>query len=114
MVTSVTSFSRNGLSDWVVQRVSAVILAAYVVVLTWFFLCAQELNFVQWYQFMISKPMKIFNVLALLSLVAHVWVGLWTVATDYIKPTGARLVFQAAFGIALAVYFLWGLHIFWA
>ena len=31
MVTSVTSFSRNGVSDWLVQRVSAVLLGVYFV-----------------------------------------------------------------------------------
>lgn len=29
MVTTVTSYGRSGLSDWLVQRVSAVILAVY-------------------------------------------------------------------------------------
>ena len=29
MVTTVTSFGRSGLSDWLVQRVSAIILGAY-------------------------------------------------------------------------------------
>ena len=34
MVTQVTSLSRNGVSDWIIQRVTAYILAAYTVVLT--------------------------------------------------------------------------------
>jgi len=113
MVTSVTGLSRTGLSDWLIQRVSAVVLGLYVLVLAWFFVCADDLTYVQWYQFMMSKPMKIFNVLALVALAAHAWVGLWTVATDYIKSTCIRLIFQMVFGIALAVYFLWGLQIFW-
>ena len=29
MVTNVTNFSRSGLFDWMAQRVSAVVLAAY-------------------------------------------------------------------------------------
>jgi succinate dehydrogenase / fumarate reductase membrane anchor subunit len=31
MVTSVTSFGRSGLYDWLIQRVGGVIMAAYVV-----------------------------------------------------------------------------------
>ncbi|MHC9036599.1 succinate dehydrogenase, hydrophobic membrane anchor protein, partial [Cobetia marina] len=31
MVNNITNFSRSGLSDWVLQRVSAVVLAAYSV-----------------------------------------------------------------------------------
>ncbi|RPO36063.1 hypothetical protein [Pseudomonas aeruginosa] len=33
MVTNVTNFSRSGLYDWMAQRVSAVVLAAYVIFL---------------------------------------------------------------------------------
>ena len=37
MVTNVTSFSRNGLSDFVLQRVTAVVLAVYTLcVVGWF------------------------------------------------------------------------------
>ena len=31
MVTSVTSLGRNGLYDWLIQRVSAVVIAVYVI-----------------------------------------------------------------------------------
>ena len=33
MVTAVTSFGRSGVSDWLMQRVSAVILLAYFTVI---------------------------------------------------------------------------------
>ena len=32
-VTNVTSFGRSGLSDWIVQRVSGVVLTVYLVVI---------------------------------------------------------------------------------
>ena len=34
MITNVTSFSRSGLSDWLLQRVTAVVMAAYTVFIT--------------------------------------------------------------------------------
>ena len=37
MVIPVLNFSRRGLLDFVIQRVSAFIMAAYVFVLLWFF-----------------------------------------------------------------------------
>ena len=33
MVTSVTSFGRSGLSDWLVQRISGVVLLTYLIVI---------------------------------------------------------------------------------
>ena len=35
MVTSVTNLSRSGLYDWMAQRVSAVVLAAYFIFFIW-------------------------------------------------------------------------------
>jgi succinate dehydrogenase / fumarate reductase membrane anchor subunit len=38
VMKSATSFSRSGVSDWILQRVSAVILAVYfVVIIGWLF-----------------------------------------------------------------------------
>lgn len=113
MVTNVTSLSRNGLSDWMIQRVSAVVLASYVLVLTVYFATCGEVNYMQWYQFIMSTPMKIFSMLAVIALAAHAWVGLWTIATDYIKPTGFRFVFQWVCILLNASYVLWAGLIFW-
>ena len=38
MVTSITSFGRSGLYDWMIQRVTAVILLAYAVFMIGYFL----------------------------------------------------------------------------
>ena len=35
MVTSVTSFSRTGLSDWLIQRVTSIILLAYFLLIAY-------------------------------------------------------------------------------
>ena len=35
MVTSVTSFSRTGLSDWLIQRVTSLVLLAYFIVIAY-------------------------------------------------------------------------------
>ena len=45
MVTQATSLSRNGVSDWIIQRVTAYILAAYTVVLTGYVLVQEQLTF---------------------------------------------------------------------
>ncbi|MGA1742679.1 MAG: succinate dehydrogenase, hydrophobic membrane anchor protein, partial [Pseudohongiellaceae bacterium] len=42
MVTNVTSFGRSGLYDWVVQRVSAVILLLYILFLAFIFITRSQ------------------------------------------------------------------------
>ena len=113
MVASVTSYGRNGLHDWLVQRVSAVILAAYTVFLLGYLVTSPDLTYAQWSNLFASTGMRIFSLLTLLAIGAHAWIGLWTVSTDYIKPTGARFIFQAVCGLTMFAYIVWGIQILW-
>ena len=113
MVKVAMNFSRNGLSDWLLQRISAIVLAAYTLTLAVFLASHAPLTFSAWQSFMLSTPMKLFSVLALLSLLAHAWIGLWTIATDYIQPLAARLLFHALYALTLLLLLLWGIHVLW-
>lgn len=120
MVTAVTSFGRSGLSDWLVQRVTAVILLAYVVFLGGFVFLSSELDYASWKALFACTGMRIFSLAALLSIAAHSWIGLWSVSTDYFTerlmgPKGnvVRLVFQAVVAIVLFSYVIWGVQILW-
>ena len=112
MSKSVTNFSRNGVSDWLVQRVSAVVLTVYLVVLVGWSMFCSDGGYQSWYGFMMSTPMKVFSILAVLSLVSHAWIGLWAISTDYLKQACVRLAFQIVTVLALLVYLIWALIIF--
>lgn len=113
MVASVTSFGRNGLYDWMMQRVSAVILALYTVFILGFMFLNPDLNYAQWSAFFEQTYVRIFTLLALLSFGAHAWVGLWTISTDYIKATVYRFLFQMLSGLIMFAYVVWGVQILW-
>lgn len=113
MVTNITSFGRSGLSDWLMQRVTAVILLAYTLFMLGFFLGNSNLDYLTWVSLFQGTWMRIFSLLALLSLAAHAWIGLWTVSTDYMKATSVRLVFQAVVALALFAYVVWGVQLLW-
>jgi succinate dehydrogenase / fumarate reductase membrane anchor subunit len=113
MVTSITSFGRSGLYDWMVQRVTAVFLVAYAVFMIFYLAFGDELTFEQWKGLFDGTAMRIFTLLALLSMAAHAWIGLWSVSTDYIKPTGARFLFQSVCGLLTFIYVVWGIQILW-
>src|SRR5690554_8228881 len=48
MVTNITNFGRSGLSDWLVQRVSAVILVLYTVFIVLYLLLNPGLDYATW------------------------------------------------------------------
>jgi succinate dehydrogenase / fumarate reductase membrane anchor subunit len=120
MVTAVTSFGRSGLYDWLVQRVSGVILAAYTFFLAGFILMTPDLQYTQWNNLFDSFFVRIFSLAALVSLAAHAWIGLWAVLTDYLTPRlmgpGAnifRMVLQFGLAIVNVGYLVWGVEIIW-
>ena len=121
MVTNITSFGRSGLSDFIVQRASAVVIAAYTLCVAGFFLVNPGMSHEILVGYFSSLPMKVFSTLALLSTAAHAWIGMWTVGTDYIRGHyfGAqamvfRIFYQFGCMFALFIYVIWGLLIFWS
>ncbi len=119
MVTQVLSLTRSGLADFVVQRLTAVILAAYTFCLLGFFL-ANDVDHGRLVAFFWSTPMQIFSTAALLSTVAHAWIGMWTIGTDYLLPshigssaTVVRFIYQILCLGAIFVYLVWGLRLIW-
>lgn len=113
MVTSITSFGRSGLYDWMIQRVTAGVLLAYTIFMMGYMLFNPELDYQQWKELFECTAMRIFTLLALLSLAAHAWIGMWSISTDYIKQTGLRFLFQSACGLLTFVYVVWGIQILW-
>lgn len=120
MVTNVTNLSRSGLYDWMAQRVSAVVLAAYFIFLIGYLIAHPGIEYATWHSLFSHNAMRIFSLLALVALAAHTWVGMWTIATDYLTPmalgksaTVVRFLFQAVCGIAMFAYFVWGVQILW-
>ena len=120
MVTQVASLSRNGMADWLVQRVTAVILAAYTVVLVGVVALNPDLGYEGWRGLFSTTWMQVFTLLALISTCAHAWIGMWTIGTDYLREhtmgEGAntiRLIYQMGCAIILVVYLIWGIKILW-
>ena len=114
MVTTVTSLGRSGLHDWVLQRLSAVIMLAYVVYLGYFFATTPEITFTAWQGLFASTFMKVFSLLTLLSVVIHAWIGLWIVSTDYMPKVRIRVAFQAIVRVICLSLVVWGIQILWS
>ena len=120
MVTSVTSFGRSGLYDWLVQRVGAVVMAAYVIFLAGYIALNPELTYEQWSALFGQLWVRVFSFVTLLSFISHAWIGLWAVLTDYLterlmggKATVLRIFAQMVLGGVAITYLVWGIEILW-
>lgn len=113
MGVSVTNFGRSGLHDWLIQRFSAVVLALYTVFMVGYVLLNPDMQYGDWKSLFECTAIRIFTLLTLISLLAHAWIGMWTIATDYLKPTAIRFAFQVACFLAIFVYLVWGIEIIW-
>ena len=114
MVNSVTNLGRSGVYDWVIQRLTAVILALYTLFLLGYVLDTPDLTYDVWKDLFSCTAMKIFTFAALLSMCAHAWVGLWTISTDYLTSSAVvRFIFQLVCAGFLFTYLVWGFDILW-
>ena len=120
MVTAVTSFGRSGLYDWLMQRISAVVLLAYTVFIFAVLVCKPDISYQEWHALFQLTAVKVFSLLALISLGMHSWIGRWCVVTDYMTPrmmgknaNWLRFLVQAGCGMVMFTYFVWGIQILW-
>lgn len=118
MVTTVTSMGRSGLYDWLMQRVSAVVLLAYFVVVSYVLLSG--VDYASWTSLYSQTWMRVFSLMALLSLGVHAWVGMWSVFSDYFTErlmgqvgNILRFLLQVVSGLVMFTYVVWGIQILW-
>lgn len=120
MVRAATSFGRSGVSDWLIQRFSALILAAYSLFIVGFLVMNPDLTYAQWQELFSLSCVRIFSFLTLVSIVAHGWIGLWVVLTDYVtarlmggSALAIRMIVLTVYALVNAVFIVWGVEILW-
>lgn len=109
----VTKINRSGLRDWLAQRVTSLVIAAYFIFIIIYLLAGQAITFDAWHQLFTHLAMKMFTFIVLLSILWHAWIGLWTVFTDYVKIRPLRFFLQTVVILLLVAYLAWVLEILW-
>lgn len=113
MVKSVLSVNRQGLREWVIQRITAIVMAFYSIFLGYFFVTHPNLAYYEWHGLFAEFWVKIATLLFVLCLIYHAWIGMWTVFTDYIKIFWLRLLLHMVVLFALIVFLLATWLILW-
>ncbi len=102
-----------GLRDWLIQRVTAVVMAAGSLGLGVYVLLHPNMGYDRWIALFSSQPVRAFALLFLFSLYYHAWVGIRDIVMDYVKPAAVRLVIHVLVILALILYAIWSVQILW-
>lgn len=114
MVSQLTALTKSGLKDWFIQRLSAVILGLYVIFIVAFLFAHPHPTFIQWSTLFSYTWMKILSLIVLISVLAHAWIGFWTVLTDYVHCSALRGLIQVCVILAIFACFVYGILILWS
>jgi succinate dehydrogenase / fumarate reductase membrane anchor subunit len=97
----------SGQRAFIVQRLSALVLLAWVAAAALRVAFGAPLELEQW-QAWAAQPLGAALLLLLAAAVlAHAWVGTRDVALDYVRPAGLRLLVLALVALALALLGAW-------
>ena len=102
-----------GLASWLAQRITAVIMALYSVILLFVFMSRRPDTYGAWRELYSNGWMRVATLLFAVSLAWHAWVGVRDIVMDYIKPDGLRLGLEVVTILVLASYVGWTVQILW-
>ena len=102
-----------GWLDWLAQRVTALIMAVYTLLLLGIALYHGGIGYPLWQALFAHSAFRIVTLLFGLALLWHAWIGVRDIWMDYIKPVGLRVTLEALTFIALVAYVGWTIQILW-
>ncbi|HEX6829590.1 MAG TPA: succinate dehydrogenase, hydrophobic membrane anchor protein [Burkholderiales bacterium] len=114
MVKRVVVGAHYGLRDWLAQRVTAAVMALYVLLFVALLLAQPAMDHAAWKAMFGNQWMRLATMLFLMSLYYHAWIGLRDILMDYVQATGARLVAQVLVILALVLFTVWSAQILWS
>lgn len=113
MVGRIATGAHYGLRDWLMQRVTAIVMVFYTLLIAAFLLTHQPLQFADWSALFHNPWARFASLLFFLSLYLHAWIGVRDILMDYIKPAVIRLAAEVLTILALVVYTAWSVQILW-
>lgn len=105
-----TNYGRDGFNDWVIQRITAIFIFFYVVIV-YIYICfyvknIKDLSYEKWLLLFFGKDLfKALTTIAIVCMLIHAWIGVWTVITDYIKWYFIRFVLQIFINLLFFIVF---------
>ena len=103
-----------GLRDWLAQRVTAVLMALFTIVLLVQVLFGGPLGYDTWSGIFAQQWMKTLTFTVIIAFAWHAWVGVRDIYMDYVtKSVGLRLTLQVATVVWLVGCAGWAVQVLW-
>jgi len=102
-----------GLSDWLLQRLTAGVMTAYTLLILGIVLWNGGLDYALWRSLFANDVFRLASFLFMVALGYHAWIGMRDIYMDYVKSTALRLTLEAASVVVLIAYLGWTIQILW-
>ena len=102
-----------GMRDWLSQRVTAMLMALFTLVLIAQLLMPGDMGYDKWAGIFSAQWMKVLTFVVIVCLVWHAWVGVRDILMDYVKPVGVKLALQVATLVWLVGCAGWAVQVLW-
>ncbi len=102
-----------GMRWWLVQRISATIMAGYILLFLGRLVVLEPGNYIAWQKFWNPAWWRVLSLACFVSLVIHAWLGVRDVLRDYVFNPVWREWVQTAVELLLLFYFCWACYILW-
>ena len=103
-----------GMRDWLSQRVTAILMALFtVLVLARLLLARGPIGYDTWAGIFAAQWMKALTFSVIVALIWHAWIGMNSIWLDYVKAAGMRLAMQAFTVIWLVSCGGWAIQALW-
>ncbi len=112
-MSRVVTGAHYGLRSWLAQRITALVMAVYSIILFVVLFFNFPVNYGAWKALFQQGWMRVATLLFAVSLAWHGWVGMRDVLMDYVKATGLRFFLEIVFILILAGYVGWAVQILW-
>lgn len=103
-----------GMRLWLAQRLSAVAMAVYLVLLALLLLTRQPDGYQGWHGLMSPWWWRVLTLMFFVSLLMHAWLGVRDVFKDYVFNLRLRAVLQVLVDVLLVLYLGWAVVILWS
>jgi succinate dehydrogenase / fumarate reductase, membrane anchor subunit len=113
MIIQLLTSKYPGMRLWLSQRLTALVMAIYIVALTILLLIIQPSGHAAWHAFVAPIWFRLATFVFFMCLFMHAWLGVADVLKDYVFNKALRAYMQIAVDIALIIYLFWSAFILW-
>ena len=102
-----SSRTSSGLRAWMIQRISAVYLAGFLIFVFLYLLFYPLHSYIAWRDWVAHPVVNISIGLFFIALLLHAWIGMRDVVLDYVKPFVLRLLVLIGVAMTLIAMGVW-------